>query len=106
MSDAAPQRLLTPEEVAERLHLSPVTVGHMLRAGKLPGVKVLRLWRIREAALDEYIRGLEAPAPTEAQAKNRNAADKANATRGPAGRSEASRKANATRKARAKGDGS
>ena len=76
MSDAAPERLLTPEEVAERLHLSPVTVGHMLRAGKLPGVKVLRLWRIREAALDEYIRGLEAPEPTEAQAKNRSAADK------------------------------
>ena len=39
-------------KVAERLHLSPITVGHMLRAGKLPGVKVLRLWRVREAALD------------------------------------------------------
>lgn len=81
MSDAAFERLLAPEEVAERLGLSPVTVGHMLRAGKLPGVKVLRLWRVREAALDDYIRSLEAPTP--AQAK----------TRGAAARSAASKKA-------------
>jgi excisionase family DNA binding protein len=112
------ERLLTPEEAAERLGLSPVTVGHMLRRGELPGVKVGRLWRFREAALDEYIRGLEAPelhkgknagkppAPKGQRRTAPNAADKANATRGPAGRSEASRKANATRKERARGDGS
>ena len=51
-------------KVAERLHLSPITVGHMLRAGKLPGVKVLRLWRVREAALDAYMRALPEPKTT------------------------------------------
>ena len=49
------ERLLTPDEVAERLALSPVTVGHMLRAGTLPGQKVGHLWRIRAADLDAYI---------------------------------------------------
>jgi excisionase family DNA binding protein len=52
------ERLLTPKEAAERLGLSPVTVGHMLRRGELPGLKVGRLWRFREADLDEYIRQL------------------------------------------------
>ena len=55
------EKLLTPEEAAERLGLSPVTVGHMLRRGALPGVKVGRLWRFREATLDAYIRELAAP---------------------------------------------
>ena len=62
----ADEKLLTPTEAAERLGLSPVTVGHMLRAGKLPGVKVLRLWRVSESALDEYIRGLP-PGKTQKQ---------------------------------------
>jgi excisionase family DNA binding protein len=54
-----PERLLTPEQVAERLCLSVLTVRAWLRAGTLPGVKPGgRLWRVREVDLDEYIRGL------------------------------------------------
>ena len=49
------ERLLTPDEVADRLGLSPLTVGHMLRAGTLPGLKVGHLWRVRVADLDAYI---------------------------------------------------
>jgi excisionase family DNA binding protein len=49
------ERLLTPDEVAGRLGLSPVTVGHMLRAGTLPGQKLGHLWRVRAADLDAYI---------------------------------------------------
>jgi excisionase family DNA binding protein len=57
------ERLLTPNEVAERLALSPVTVLHMLRAGTLPGQKVGTLWRTPVADLDAYIRaGSEAAA--------------------------------------------
>ena len=62
------EKLLTPNEVAERLGLSPVTVGHMLRAGTLPGQKVGVLWRVREADLDAYI-----VAGSEAAAKKREA---------------------------------
>ena len=54
-----PERLLTPEQVAERLGLSVLTVRAWLRAGTLPGVKPGgRLWRMREVDLDDYIRGL------------------------------------------------
>lgn len=49
------ERLLTKEEAAERLGLSPLTVGDMLRAGRLPGQKIGHVWRIREADLDAYI---------------------------------------------------
>lgn len=53
------ERLLTPDQVAERLSLSVLTVRTWLRAGKLPGAKPGgKVWRVREADLDEYIRAL------------------------------------------------
>jgi excisionase family DNA binding protein len=54
----AAERLLGRKEVAERLGLSPLTVGHMMREGKLPAFKMGRLWRVREADLDDYVRDL------------------------------------------------
>jgi excisionase family DNA binding protein len=48
--------LLTPEEAAKRLNVSPVTVRKWLRSGKLRGVKVSVLWRVRESDLNEFIR--------------------------------------------------
>lgn len=55
----AHERLLTPEQVAERLSLSVLTVRAWLRSGKLPGAKPGgKVWRVREADLDEYIRAL------------------------------------------------
>lgn len=50
-----PEKLLTPEEVAERLAVTPRTVRDWLRAGKLQGVKAGRLWRITEKALCEFL---------------------------------------------------
>jgi excisionase family DNA binding protein len=44
--------VLTPEEVAEYLRVNPQTVYRLLRAGKCPGVKIGRQWRIRRADLD------------------------------------------------------
>ena len=61
MSEQAgtPERLLTPDQVAERLSLSVLTVRAWLRSGRLPGVKPGgRVWRVRELDLDEYIRDL------------------------------------------------
>jgi excisionase family DNA binding protein len=55
----AHERLLTPDQVAERLSLSVLTVRAWLRSGKLPGAKPGgKVWRVREADLDEYIRAL------------------------------------------------
>jgi len=57
-----PERLLKPEEVAERLGISPITAKAWLRTGKLPAVKVGErgLLRMREADLNAFIRSLAA----------------------------------------------
>ena len=47
-------RLLTPEEVAERLQISRITVLNHLRSGALKGTKVGRLWRVSEEALAAF----------------------------------------------------
>ena len=52
------ERLLTPEEAAERLAISSKTVRNWLRAGKLHGVKIGRLWRLRELELDALVPGI------------------------------------------------
>jgi excisionase family DNA binding protein len=49
------ERLLTPEEAANRLGIAPRTLREWLRSGKLPGVKLGRLWRIRETDLKAFI---------------------------------------------------
>ncbi len=49
------EKLLTPEEAADILGISVYTLKDFLRAGKLPGVKVGKLWRIEEIALKAYI---------------------------------------------------
>lgn len=49
--------MLSPEEVAELLKVNPQTVYRALRAGKLPGAKVGRQWRVNKADLEKYLRG-------------------------------------------------
>ncbi len=49
------EKLLTPEEAAERMVVSPKTVRDWLRQGKLKGVKTGKLWRIRENDLAEFV---------------------------------------------------
>lgn len=48
-------RLLTPEQVADRLQISEHTVYLWLRSGMLPGMKLGRLWRIRGEDLEEFV---------------------------------------------------
>lgn len=50
-----PERLLTPDEAAERLAISSKTVRNWLREGRLHGVKVGRLWRLRERELEAFL---------------------------------------------------
>lgn len=49
------ERLLTPEEVAEKLRVSRLTVMSYLRSGVLKGTKVGRLWRISEEDLSSFL---------------------------------------------------
>ncbi|MBE3584431.1 MAG: helix-turn-helix domain-containing protein [Limnochordaceae bacterium] len=48
-------RLLTPEEAAEILAVSPKSIREWLRKGKLKGLRAGRLWRIREGDLEAFL---------------------------------------------------
>jgi len=50
------KRLLRPEEVAELLQVSRRTVVRWLKEGRLKGVRVGRLWRVREEDLEMFLR--------------------------------------------------
>ena len=50
------EQLMTPKQAAERLIVSEKTVKDWLRAGTLKGIKVGRLWRIRESDLQEFLK--------------------------------------------------
>ena len=60
-------RLLTAEEVAERLGVRTDWVWAQARAGRIPHVRLGRYRRFRESALEVWIAGLEA-ASTKPQA--------------------------------------
>ena len=50
------EKLLTPEDAAKALVVKPETVREWLRTGKLKGVKMGRLWRVRESDLETFIK--------------------------------------------------
>jgi excisionase family DNA binding protein len=62
--------LLTPEQAAAILQVSPKTLKDWLRAGKLTGCKIGRFWRVKAADLRHLSRhpadgaGERAGAPT------------------------------------------
>ena len=47
------EKLYSIEEAAAIMGISPQTLGKWLRAGRIRGVKLGRVWRIPESALDE-----------------------------------------------------
>jgi len=51
------EQLLSPEEVAKRLAISPKTVRDYLREGRIKAMKVGKLWRVRESDLQQYLKG-------------------------------------------------
>lgn len=55
MEELKSLKLLTPEEVAEILTVSPATVRSWLRTGALRGIKIQKLWRIREQDLRAFL---------------------------------------------------
>lgn len=50
------KRLLTVNEAAERLSLSPDTIRKWLRNGQIKGVKISRIWRVSEEDLYEIMK--------------------------------------------------
>ena len=52
-----PDPIMTIDEVAEYLHLHPLTVRRLARDGEIPAFKVGRQWRIKRELLDRWIAG-------------------------------------------------
>ncbi len=52
------EKLLTPEDAAKMLQVSPGTIRGWLRKGVIKGTKVGggRLWRISETTIDEFVK--------------------------------------------------
>ncbi|MGO9495550.1 MAG: helix-turn-helix domain-containing protein [Solirubrobacteraceae bacterium] len=61
-------RLLTAEEVADRLGVRTDWVWAQARAGRIPHVRLGRYRRFRESALEAWICGLEAASTKPSQA--------------------------------------
>lgn len=53
------EKYYSTEDVAEILGFKEKTVREWLRAGKLKGKKVGRVWRIKESDLEEFINNTE-----------------------------------------------
>ena len=53
--------LLDAEEVSERLGVGRVTIYRWCREGRLPAMKVGKSWRIRQEALEDFLRRSEMP---------------------------------------------
>jgi len=49
------ETIYTPQQAAELLSVSEFTLMDWLRKGKIRGVKVGRLWRVREQDIEEFL---------------------------------------------------
>ena len=49
------QPLMTVQDVAAYLQLTPETVRRMVRQGELPAIKVNHSYRFRRSMIDEYL---------------------------------------------------
>lgn len=50
-----PDRILTPEQVAELLQLHPFTVLNYIKQGQLRAARLGRVYRIRESAVNAFL---------------------------------------------------
>lgn len=55
-SEAAPERLLTIPDAAERLQVSIKTIRRWIEGGELAAAKLGAQWRIRPRDLDDFVR--------------------------------------------------
>lgn len=53
------EELFTPQEVAEKLKVTPRAVYKWLKEGKLKGLKAGDLWRIPQSSLDAFLADTE-----------------------------------------------
>ena len=49
------EKYLTSEQVAEMLQVHQITVLKYLKSGVLPGIKIGRMYRIKESEVEEFL---------------------------------------------------
>lgn len=50
-------RILTAEQAAEKLQVTPKTIRKLLKEGKMPGRKIGREWRLLETDIERWVSG-------------------------------------------------
>ncbi len=50
------QAFLTIDEVAEFLHVNPMTVYSWVKDEKIPAFKIGKVWRFRKTEIDEWLK--------------------------------------------------
>lgn len=50
------KRLLTIDEIAEFLHMNPMTVYSWVKDGKIPAFKIGKVWRFRQIEIDKWLK--------------------------------------------------
>jgi PTS system nitrogen regulatory IIA component len=50
------ERLLTLDEVAEFLHINPMTLYAWVKDGRMPAFKIGKVWRFRKAEIDDWLK--------------------------------------------------
>ena len=50
------KRLLTIDEIAEFLHMNPMTVYSWVKDGKIPAFKIGKVSRFRKTEIDEWLK--------------------------------------------------
>jgi excisionase family DNA binding protein len=50
-----PERLLTPDDLAELLGTSRISIIRQSGAGKIPAIKIGKAWRFRRSSIDRWL---------------------------------------------------
>jgi len=48
-------QIMTTKDVAEYLHLHQITICKLSKEGKIPAVRIGRVWRFHKEVIDEWI---------------------------------------------------
>ena len=76
-TDVPSDATLTIAELAEYLRVHRTTISRLLRAGRIPGIRAGKLWRIDRGAIDKWERERTASSDTESSLPPKRKARKA-----------------------------
>lgn len=48
-------QIMTTKEIADYLKLHPITISKLSKAGKIPSIRIGRVWRFDKEIIDEWI---------------------------------------------------